>query len=246
MVEKIKKYLSQDDRDYDEGLILLSKASKNRILIQNLGRKQFSAKLDYELIKVVDRYEAANATPVIEPSKDENQHKDPQEDEDINDSDIPVIKEVGRVRVIREGQNVNYDDLPEELKKKWDENAEAYKEARSLHEKLKLMEKAKAEDRAPLVSRLVELSHIVRSNWDVIDSWDPKSDKSKTSDKPDQKIDHKRIQANRKYISINLKKYEDKPDDKLKSSIQQRISELVTAGEKFKNTERLVKLGFEF
>ncbi len=70
MVEKIRTYLNSKDRDYDLGLSLLSKFSKNRIIITNLGRKKNVGKLEYELKKFTDRQdkidEAKNAVKAAE------------------------------------------------------------------------------------------------------------------------------------------------------------------------------------
>ncbi|MFK5856589.1 MAG: hypothetical protein QM503_10690 [Bacteroidota bacterium] len=260
MVKKIKKYLKKKSRDYDEGLILLSKASKNRILVQRLGRKELKEKLEYELQKIIDREpvvaKKTSKTKTGNKSKgkttgnkskgsDKKNTNTAPKDSPIAPEILPVIEKPTRLRVIRGDNKINYDDLPEELKAKWDENAEAYKLARSVHEKLKLMEKATPEERLPLITQLVGLSDKVRANWDVIDAYDPTKVVAPPKD-AEKKIDHKRINANRKYISTNLKKFETKPDDKvLKQRIQDRITELVTAAETFKTADKLIELGFE-
>lgn len=234
MVEKITKYLSKKERDYDEGLILLSKTSRNRILIQLLGRKELKDKLEYELQKVIDRDVLLKVvktqkvkTPKVKTPKD----------------DVPVIEKPGKLRVIRGDNKINYDDLPDALQTRWDENTDAYKGSRSLHEKLKLMENAKAEDRKPLIGQIISLHNIIRANWEIIDAYDPTK---KVESKEDKKINHKRIQANRKYISVNFKKLKEKPDNKeLKKRIQDRITELVKAGETFKDANKFTELGFE-
>ena len=156
----------------------------------------------------------------------------------------------GKLKIIRDGKEVKYEDLPEDIQKRWNENRDAYKEIRATHEKLKLMEKATPEDRQPLTARITELDELIRENWEVIDGWKPGDEHE-----PEQElaqIDHKRINANRKYISTNMKKLAEEKDEKkavkLREKIQERVTELVTAGEeiKEKTVEELKELGIEF
>ena len=272
MVEKIKKYLDQpvDERDYDEGLLLLSKSTKNRMLLQRLGRKPWPEKLHYELRKILDRKIAkienyknqiankAAATRAANKAKKEEKRLAKEaaaaSKQGTGDDDPPIEclpfefteeSKPGRVRVVKEDQKINFDDLPGELKLKWTQNAEMYKEARSLHEKLKLMKDATDDDRKPIITRLGQLSGSVRSNWDAIDNYDPNANPKETV-KVD--IDHKRISANRKYISSNLKKLEKDPDNKnLYAKIQERITELLGANISFSadQLKRLEELKFD-
>lgn len=272
MVEKINTYLEQpiDERDYDEGLLLLSKASKNRVLIQRLSRKEWAEKLFYELGKIV-QYEqdvieynenllkmqkaaiakkTAKTRAANKKKKEEEAAKLKEQSENAGQAvDLPEefseANKPTRLRVVKGDQKINFDELPEGLQAKWTKNAEMYKEARSLHEKLKLMKDASDEERKPIVTRLGQLSEAVRANWNKIDNYDPSKEKEP---KKTVEIDHKRISANRKYISSNLKKLEDKPENKkLHGNIQERITELVTAGITFSADQeaRLKKLKFD-
>ncbi len=250
-MEKIIKYLESKKRNYDKGLILLAKFSKNRMLLQNLARKPRPEKLQYELQKLVDR-----ATPVVVEDNDDQDLDDgvkdivvvktvditaaPSESEEV----IPVIEKPNRLVVLRNKQEIDYKDLPKPLQILWDDNAELYKHSRSLHEKLKLMEKASPDERKPIIEKLVSMQASVRDNWNYIDAYDPAAVVKKAEPKT---IDAKRISANRKYISFNVKKLSPGDNDsKLFVKIQERITELITANETFKQDQhdKLVKLGF--
>lgn len=279
MVEKITTYLEQpvDERDYDEGLLLFTKASKNRILIQRLSRKPWPEKLFYELQKLLDHEKEvieyhkkkisakAAATRAANKAKKEEEErlakkaaeKASSADPDEDDNDPPVIpmqnefteeSKPGRIRVIKEDQTVSFDDLPEELQQKWTDNAEMYKEGRSLHEKAKLMEKATPEERQPIIARLGQLSDAIRANWDAIDNWKPGEDDKEPVKDETRAIDHKRVNSNKKYISSNLKKLEDKPNPVLFQKLQERVKELVSIGHKFSADQenRLKNLKIEF
>jgi|GEM_PF-1435319 len=140
----------------------------------------------------------------------------------------------GKTKIIRNGKEISYDELPAEIKARWDQNRDDYKEIRALHEKLKLMEQATPEDRQPLTQRISDLDEQIRDNWEVIDSWQPGTGNGE-NETASPEIDHKRIQANRKYISTNLKKLQELTDSvktaAIVTELQNRYDELKTAGE---------------
>jgi len=154
----------------------------------------------------------------------------------------------GKLEVIRDGRKVKYEDLSAEMKARWTQNKDAYKEVRALHEKLKLMEKATPEDRQPLTQRICDLDDKIRDNWIEIDAFVPTLDGSAT-DAP--AIDHKRIGANRKFISTNLKKLPEQQDPvkaaKIVAELQKRYTELKAAGETVaaETIEELTKAGVQ-
>jgi len=299
-----------ESKDYGIGLSLLGTHCKNRMLLQNLGRKPNPEKLEYELLKickeqgiVIDGIEETDKTNEIkefspnlpQPLQDDLQSHSDQVIDQMNaklesdaddivsdkisdlqsdaddivsdklsdmesDADEIVsdkLKELevaaeelltGKLKVIRNGHEVNYTDLPKELRVAWDANRDAYKEIRATHEKLKLMENAKDEDRAPLVQNIAKLDDKIRINWEAIDGW-------KQGDAPiiekAVEIDHKRINANRKFISTNLKTLLTITDEAkavaIKAKIQERYDELKNAGEAVQpeTIDELTKAGIQ-
>lgn len=222
----IEEWLNSD-KDYSIGLVLLQQVSKNKFLLQGLMRKKNQSKLEYELGKF------ASAKPVQAKPAPEIHLK-------VNSS-----AESERRRVVRGTHEINYDDLPRELKARWDQNRDNYKLIRSLHEKLKLMEKASDADRAKLTNKIVEMDDQIRTNWDVIDKWDPTA----KTDVPG--LDHKRINANRKFICTNLPKMETVSDPvkkaRIAQNLQDRYNELKNANEVFapETIAELTKYGIE-
>lgn len=138
-----------------------------------------------------------------------------------------------RWRIVKNGAEVDYDDLPAHLQNAWDENRDRYKQIRSLHEKLKLMHKAEPEDRQPLVNEITRHDDRIRKNWAEIDAWQPGQEPEPAPGKPQVKMDHKRISANRKYITTGTKrlvKLEGEKAAALRQQIQGRVDELLAAG----------------
>ncbi len=226
-----------EEKDYDTGISLLSTYSKNRILIQNLKRRRNPEKLTYELKKIA----ALEGNPVLLPEKDmppklvllSKESEQQKEEEEVPE----------KLKIVRVGRTVNIDELPQELQKLLRENYDNYKMIRSLHEKLKLMENTTPEDRRPLTEKIAGLDDRIRRNWEIIDSWNPDVEPVKKT------VDFKRISANRKFISSNLKKLTEVNDPaksyKIIAEIIIRYNELKEAGESVsaETAEALVKIG---
>ena len=217
---------------YNAMLMELMKLSKNKWLIQSLSRKHNPAKLEYELGKLkktgAERRVQSAERRVEKPVKPVKQVASEVA------SGKRQVASVERVKIIRNDREVKYDELPPSLQKLVDWNRDSYKEIRALHEKLKLMEKANPEDRQPLIERITELDNGIRENWKVVDAWEPGQE---PEEKPKAEIDHKRINSNRKYISTNVKRLatlEGKKAAALREKIQERVDELVAAGEELK------------
>lgn len=308
------------EKDYGLGLAILGQYCKNRILLQNLGRKPNPQKLEYELRKVATEQGIDLTAPVVEDEDvnlnlDEagkvidlatgkvqetqsdsdqlvdqmNADQNPKhvialkdaadeivsdklgelesEAEDIVSTNVDELVSIandiisgkvsefesqvadimaGKLEVVRDGRKVKFEDLSPEMQARWTQNKDAYKEIRSLHEKLKLMEKATPEDRAPLTARICKLDDMIRDNWVEIDAYSPASKESAAAALV---IDHKRIGANRKFISTNLKKLPEQQDP-VKAAIvvaelQKRYNELKAAGETVapETIEELTKAG---
>ena len=236
-----------DTKDYDTGYLLLCRYSKNRVLLQNLGKKKNPGKLEYELTKYVKvqsskfKIQSKPLPPISPPSS-------------LNES---LPRDIGGSALDAAGKGVvtypdtpaqvvvttDYpDSLPPHLKAKWHFNQDSYKEIRALHEKLKLMEKATPEDRQPLTERIASLDDKIRANWEEIDGYTPGQQPEASSQPP--VIDHKRINANRKYISVNLKRLQEtenvEKQIKIRAEVQTRYDEIKNCGEAFSSA--IIKL----
>jgi hypothetical protein len=219
-------------KDYEEGLLLLARYSKNRMLIQNLGKRKNPGKLEYELKKFTDQLRIDIKKPVVKKATEAKKTSNKK----VVVTEDPAPEGQRELKIIRGKRTINPDDLPVDIKKLWEGIRDSYKEIRALSEKLKLMEESAPEEREPFTARMVELDDLIRSNWDVIDAWEPgKKPEKKSNEDKIENIDHKRINANRKYISTNLKKLKDVVEkDKAEiivENLQIRYDELKSAGE---------------
>jgi hypothetical protein len=237
-------------KNYEEGLTLLARYSKNRMLVQNLTKKTHPGKLEYELKKIAANHKIAVKKEAPKPQAQKPQKPAPKKEvkKPVYLADVPE-EDREKLTIVRGKKYINPDDLPEDLKRLWEANRDSYKEIRVLSEKLKLMDNATAEDRQPLTERMCKLDDFVRANWELIDAWEPGSGKGSKKNESGQKIDHKRINANRKYISTNLQKLKAGMDagkaEILKDNLKLRYTELLDAGEKLnqETIDELTKAG---
>lgn len=232
-------------KPYDQGLGLLAGLTRNRVLLQSLSRKRNPEKLRYELKKIAH---LMPETLPIKPLTATIPVKKPEK-KLVQKEEIKAVRSEGypppdiRTKIIHQGREVRYESLPVRLQKLYDQNRNMYKEMRALHEKSKLVTSDAA--REPLIVRLVHLDVMVRSNWNTIDSWDGQPDVESSN------IDHRRINANRKFISDNKKLIKlmgpgSKRDDLIKK-IQSRVDELLEAKESLDRVRKeLEDLGIKF
>ncbi|OFX56293.1 MAG: hypothetical protein A2066_12890 [Bacteroidetes bacterium GWB2_41_8] len=234
MDEKILAWIQSEEKDFDQGYLLLSKVLKNQSILHYLQRKRDQAKLEYELSKLVP----AIVEKAVEPGLSENHVTD------LKISAEKVAKHDGKLKIVQSGQ-INYDELPEALKPIYDNNISKYKEMRSVHEKMKLA--TSDEQRAELRKTLDELDNEIDSGWIVINAW-AKSGKLPEAEKTGKVIDFKAVNAARTYVSRAIEKAETttgKKLEKLVADLQIRVDTLIAAAAEIKpeTLEKLEKLG---
>lgn len=234
MNEKILVWLQSEEKDFDQGYLLLAKVLKNQSILHYLQRKRDQAKLEYELLKLA---------PVIT-SKESTEGVKATSNQVLNNASKIIEKHDSKLKVVQSGQ-VNYDELPAVLKPIYDVTISKYKEMRSVHEKMKLV--ASDEERAELRKTLDELDNEIEAGWTVIDAW------IKTGALPEvktavQAIDFKAVNAARTYVSRAIEKAETttgKKLEKLVADLQSRVDVLIAAKAEIKpeTWEKLEKLG---
>jgi len=213
--KQIKDWLS-NGKPYEEGLHLLDKYSKNRNLQRMLRRIHKPEKLEYELRKI-----SRLSKPAAK--KIENQKAAEGQQQKTEQNFLEILHK----------KSVKYDELPNEMKQLYDDIKKLYKERSEYHTKAKLLTAQGADENVigSLVKKIKEADKQIRINWDKIDNYEPGADQGGEEEKGP--ITNKRISANRKYISSNKSKLEEDPE-KWVPKIQERVDELIQAGESFK------------
>lgn len=226
MQESINNWLS--DKDFQSGLELLKKCSKNKILINNIERRKLESKLEYELRKFLGSSLISAPTPPPRNNKKE------------------VVKK--KVKFI----SLDVEALPEHLHQLYDETVLEINKIKQNHNAAK---KADKTARVELISLLEKSRKIVSENYKILDAWKLDQLKGKEAINNDSKliISDKEKNAYKKYISDGKKKLQDKHLSgaarvKLINAMQMRLSKLIASEVKFKepNKSELEKLGLKF
>lgn len=223
--EEINNWLESETKDFEAGYVLFVRFSHNRALALYLARKQDLLKLEYELQKISERPALKDAPvmpigPVLKVVKSAGEKVN-----GITDAGNVIDNAEQKVRIIREGK-VQYDDLPEELKKLYDENTASYKNMRTLHEQMKLAKTD--EERAEKRAIIDTLDDGISANWKIIDDW--AAGKITADDlvaATGEQEEYKQINAARTYLSRNISKMEtlkDEKHEKMKLDLRSRVT----------------------
>ena len=223
--EEIKDWLESETKDFEAGYVLFVRFSHNRALALYLARKHDLLKLTYELQKISDRPTLKDA-PVMPISPVLKMVKSSEEKANgITDAGNVIDNAEQKIRIIKDGK-VQYDDLPEELKKLYDENTASYKNMRTLHEQMKLAKTD--EDRAEKRAIIDTLDDCISANWKIIDDW--AAGKITADDlvtATGEQEEYKQINAARTYLSRNISKMEtlkDEKHEKMKLDLRTRVT----------------------
>jgi hypothetical protein len=225
--EEINNWLESETKDFEAGYVLFVRFSHNRALALYLARKHDLLKLEYELQKISERPSLKDAPvmpigPVLKMVKSAGEKAN-----GITDAGNVIDNTELKVRIILEGK-VQYDDLPEELKKLYDENTTSYKNMRTLHEQMKLAKTD--EERAEKRAIIDTLDDGISGNWKIIDDWS--AGKISADDlvvATGEQEEYKQINAARTYLSRNISKMEtlkDAKHEKMKLDLRTRVTYL--------------------
>lgn len=201
-MKEIKDWLEKPEKDFNEGLSLFQKYSKNRSVFLYLLRKADMSKLEYELSKLA-KYDNLKVIGLPKPFLAKRKFN-------------LVADETHK---ILQARTIKREDLPEELQKVYDEITEDYKLQRVFHEKMKLAKTDEA--RTDLRKEVVELDDRIASHWKLIDEAVAGSKDSGVKDTPAET--HKVINSARVFISRAIKNYKPENRDKILERVETLI-----------------------
>lgn len=165
----LQSYLAQpmEQRDLDEGALLLLRLNRNRWLHAQIVRKRNATKLDHELRKYLAiRLEGLTTEQVVTMEREVL----PQAAESLAEG-APLISTDTDEQGTHRGRRADHASLPEEIQQLYDRNGEVFFKMKSLFETLKAMEDATACDRHELLKQLAELDTEYRANWEQYDNY---------------------------------------------------------------------------
>lgn len=227
---EVKKWLQSEPKDYKMGLDLLKKykinpSSENFLNCQEPTLIHFN--ILWNEISNWDRIynQKSRVNTLVVPNND----------------DLTTDKYTHKViRKVIKSEWINYEDLPIELQKKYDENGALYNEIKTLHAKMKNLSADKTYDveRKKLANKIVERSKKNRANWKELDYFGREDKKKKEEKKKitgrysyqeieDMSDEVLKVQCKRLRIEANLnyvRRFSGK--DKNANEVAKRIDEL--------------------
>ena len=247
MLEKIKTWLADENRDFNEGLNLFVEQSRNRSLYLYLVRKKDMDKLVYELNKIANHLEATTPKVVklevltgntetgnTETGNTEtgNTETGAPDHHSLIPGDELVIEDADEEAIENLKNRFDPSQLVEPQRSTFFKISDAYKVQRSFHEKMKLAETD--EQRAEFYAEVVRLDDIITAGWKELDDWKAsvdgfKADQQKAADalKPvDPVAIGKEINSARKFISVGLVRL-DKVSGDVKTALTDQLRKKV-------------------
>jgi hypothetical protein len=242
MKEDIKKWLESNTPDYNTGVLLFAKYSRNRSLLHFLTRKGNSdatmLKLRYELGKIANGAPVAHSPNRSAPAS--SQSSPPSQSSQIK----PVVE---RVHIDIAGR-INPDDLPEELQVLYKKNVKEHRLMSAAHAAMAAAKNRT--DRRKFGRQVRELDDAIAARWATIDAWVAGGQLPTATDKlpaatPDDRLTAQEVNAYRTYISRGVADPDKLSDDK-RAIMQERIAALLADGQKFddETIAKLSALGF--
>ena len=190
--EKLKCWLNQsrEERNWDEGALMLLQLSGNKVMYRNLsinpeGKAEFiegklQQYLDFRLAELTHEQvkEMQNAV------------------EDIVKEHTEFKSEENEAKNFKAGKRADHDKLPEEVQALYVENLDLVHRMRELHLKLRTMSTTDStcadSDRYPFLKEFIKLDKKLHDNWNVYDHYVANAETAESAEKVETKQKAKR------------------------------------------------------
>lgn len=192
LTERLQDFLDtpREDRDWNEGAILLLQLTNNTIMYRNLsinpkGKAEFIEGKLRAFLKSRREVEAHDEVIILQ--------------EQVNDiiENRTEFKEDNEAKEFKAGKRADHDKLPEDIQALYVENLDLVHRMRELHLRLRLLsdstKQVPAVERKPLLDEFISLDKKLHANWDAYDHFvtkaeseekaEPKKSKPKKSTK---------------------------------------------------------------
>ena len=192
LTDKLQDFLDtpREDRDWNEGAILLLQLTNNTIMYRNLsinpkGKAEFIEGKLRAFLKARREVEAHDEVIIL------------QEQVNAIIENRTEFKEDNEAKEFKAGKRADHDRLPEDIQALYVENLDLVHRMRELHLRLRLLsdstKQVPAAERKPLLDEFINLDKKLHANWDAYDHFvtkaeseekvEPKKSKPKKSTK---------------------------------------------------------------
>lgn len=231
---EIVEYLNLLNPGFGQGFSIFCKYSRNQSLMSYIGRKRDMEQLTYELQKL-----SAMGNLTVNPNFEAQHIRFNKDSADTSVQKEESHKEESeRIHIVDE-RHVNRGELPEELKKLYDEITQEYKVQRSLHEKMKQANSDTG--RKEFRDEVVKLQLSIGAKWQLIDETLANGTPVEVNPVASDRV---HVSSNRAYISKMLAK--PKLTKEQREAVKKKVEELICLGETLKpeTLKRLKEKGF--
>lgn len=175
LTERLQAFLDtpREERDWNEGAILLLQLTNNTIMYRNLsinpkGKAEFIEGKLRSFLKARREVEAHDEVNIM------------QEQVDAIVASRTEFKEHNEAKDFKAGKRADHDSLPEDIQALYVENLDITHRMRELHLRLRLLsdstKQVPASERKPLLDEFINLDKKLHANWDTYDHYVTKAE----------------------------------------------------------------------
>jgi hypothetical protein len=175
LTERLQDFLDtpREDRDWNEGAILLLQLTNNTIMYRNLsinpkGKAEFIEGKLRAFLKSRREVEAHDEVIIL------------QEQVNAIIENHTEFKEDNEAKEFKAGKRADHDRLPEDIQALYVENLDLVHRMRELHLRLRLLsdstKQVPAAERKPLLDEFINLDKKLHANWDAYDHFVTKAE----------------------------------------------------------------------
>lgn len=185
--DKLQAWLSlpREDRDWDEGALMLLQLTGNKIMYRNLSVNP-EGKANFIEGKLQQYLEFRLAELTHEQVK-EMQHAV----EEIVKEHTEFKSDDNEAKNFKAGKRADHDALPEEIQALYVENLDIVHRMRELHLKLRTMSTTDStcadSDRYPFLKEFIKLDKKLHDNWNVYDHFVTKAETAESAEEAEAK-----------------------------------------------------------
>ncbi len=229
LTPKIQEWLAADPdkRDLKAGAELLLRVTRYRILYANIMRNPSgkASLLEYHLQKILKNR-------LIDTTHEEVQQLMVQVD---NIAEVRCLSTSARTP-FQNGKRADHDELPDEVKQLYVENADLMRRMREAHTRLRMINPQNStcpdSDRYPLAKAIVEYDRRYRDNWNLYDHYVNGTPVAATVLEVDARTAQKNIV---KTTNLLLGKYAKAPSDAAAERIKAMYAKITNPSDALRN-----------
>ena len=185
LTDKLQDFLDtpREDRDWNDGAILLLQLTNNTIMYRNLsinpkGKAEFIEGKLRAFLKSRREVEAHDEVIIL------------QEQVNAIIENRTEFKEDNEAKEFKAGKRADHDRLPEDIQALYVENLDLVHRMRELHLRLRLLsdstKQVLAAERKPLLDEFINLDKKLHANWDAYDHFVTKAETAENNKSEEQ------------------------------------------------------------